>query len=169
MRLKGMRRNWRSGAAAVEFALMMPLIAFVIFATADYGNALQQAIRLEFAARAGAQVALTAPGDAAGIRAAVMANLGGLSLSNGTGCGGTNQSTGDVCVTTQRWCQCNPGTTAAITPTAAVACDTEDSNTPPCGTTPVAGFVSISVERPYSRFFLIPPRTLRGNVELRYL
>lgn len=159
----------RSGAAALEFALVLPVITFVMFATADYGNALQQIIRLEFAARAGGQVALTSPTDTTSITDAVMANLRGLRLSNGSGCGGTSASTGDVCVRVQTWCQCNPANTSAISPSSSVPCDSGDTGTSPCGTTPLAGFSSISVERPSGLFFMIPSRTLRGNVEIRYL
>lgn len=156
----------RRGVSALEFVLVMPLLAFIMFAVADYGNALQQILRLESAARAGAQVALTAPGNTDGIRAAVLNNLSGWSAapncSNGVGNG--------VCVTTRTWCQCSPATTANINPANAVSCDSGDTTTPVCTTqNPLSQFVSITVTRPYAWLQIVPFETLRGNVELRVL
>lgn len=62
-----LRQPWcRRGAAAIEFVLVVPLLFFIILATVDLGNAAQQSIRLETAARAGAIFAFTFPPDGTG-------------------------------------------------------------------------------------------------------
>ena len=73
MRTAGPLLGRRRGSAALEFALLAPVFALVAIAAYDFGNALQTSMRLERAARAGAQFALVQPGDAAGIRAAAIA------------------------------------------------------------------------------------------------
>ncbi len=159
------RRRDRA-VSALEFALVTPVVLLIMMGIADYGNALQQSLRLEAAARAGAQVALTQPGDtrttpndpsAALVRTAVLSSLAGWavapSCTNGAGTG--------VCVSYVSWCQC-PG---AVSPTSPTAHDCS-SDTPPCDET-AQRFASISVTRNYSPLLLVPVRTLRGNVEVR--
>lgn len=51
----------RRGVSALEFALLLPVIITVLVGAFDLGNAFQQSIRLEAAARAGAQAAFTSP------------------------------------------------------------------------------------------------------------
>ena len=48
----------RRGAAAVEFALLLPVIVVGLTSVADYGRAIFQKIEMESAARAGAQMAI---------------------------------------------------------------------------------------------------------------
>jgi Flp pilus assembly protein TadG len=62
----------RRGAAALEFVIVMPILALIMVTAADLGNAAQQSIRLETAARAGAQYAFSFPTDVAGIRRQVL-------------------------------------------------------------------------------------------------
>lgn len=148
-----LRRLWRgrgTGVSALEFALSAPLVFFVMIGIADFGNALQQSIRLEGAARAGAQVALASPYDSAAIRAASMANLAGWRLvSEG----------GDVTFASQNWCQC---ATDPISPANGFSCTNYQGN---C--TDVAHLASVTLSRPYHALLLVPVTTLRGNVELR--
>jgi Flp pilus assembly protein TadG len=61
----------RHGTSAVEFCVVAPLVLMAFALVADLGNAVQQSLRLETAARAGAQYALTFPTDAAAIQAEV--------------------------------------------------------------------------------------------------
>lgn len=83
------RRRDRA-VSALEFALVTPVVLLIMMGIADYGNALQQSLRLETAARAGAQVALTQPGDtrttandpsAALVRTAVLNSLAGWAVA----------------------------------------------------------------------------------------
>jgi Flp pilus assembly protein TadG len=86
----------RRGVAALEFALVVPVLILLLLATVDYGRAISQNIRLSNAVRAGAQYALSFPDDVAGINARVTAALGGWT---------------DVSVATE--CQCAGGSASA--------------------------------------------------------
>lgn len=166
-----MRRKhptWRCdrGVSALEFALVTPIVLFIMMAVADFGNALQQAVRLEDAARAGAQVAFTHPGDtqfnsndpnATLVRNTVLANLSGWpaapSCTGGVGAG--------VCVTYRSWCQCPQSGNAAGT-SYAYDCS---ADSPPCEN--FERYASVTVTRNYAPLLLVPTSTLRGNVEIR--
>jgi Flp pilus assembly protein TadG len=54
------------GAAAVEFALVLPLLLILIFGLIDFGRALNEQIVLTQAAREGARVAALGGADAVG-------------------------------------------------------------------------------------------------------
>lgn len=166
MRLPRFLARRDRGVSALEFALVMPLVMLIMVAVADFGNALQQAIRLESAARAGAQVAFTHPGDtqynnndpnATLVTNTVLASLSGWpqaqSCTNGEGNG--------VCVTYVSWCQC-PQTGGAAGTSFAYDCS---SNTPPCED--FERYASVTVTRNYSPLLVVPISTLRGNVEIR--
>ncbi len=61
------QRRWRSnerpdrGAAAVEFALVLPLVLFILFGVVDFGRAYMAQIALTQAAREGVRVAALDP------------------------------------------------------------------------------------------------------------
>lgn len=65
----------RAGIAAVEFAIIAPVLITLVGAAVDLGTGIERAIRLENAARAGAQYATRTPSDTAGARAAALATL----------------------------------------------------------------------------------------------
>ena len=67
----------RRGVSALEAALLTPLLLLVLLGAYDIGNALQQSIRLESAARAGAQYAFVNPRDTTRIKQIVRDNLPG--------------------------------------------------------------------------------------------
>ncbi|WP_198369960.1 TadE/TadG family type IV pilus assembly protein [Roseomonas rosulenta] len=150
---RGHRRR-DSGASALEFALVSPLLIFVMLAVADFGNALQQSIRLEAAVRAGAQTVLGGTYNETRIRNVVSANLTDWRLT-------TDTPSGNVTLTTSLVCRC-PGTNGTV-----FDCTTGD----PVATCGAPGdfneYVSITATRPYARLFVFPSSTLRGNVELR--
>ncbi len=159
MRLPHLLRRRDRGAAALEFVLVMPLLASLMFVAADFGSAMQQAIRLESAARAGAQVALARAASVNEINAAVRASLRGW--QEGTNCGNTGGVTENgYCLSTAVWCQCS---TSAVAPASAVDC-----NEPPTGCT-LQQYVSVGVRRPYRAILVVPVTVLTGNVELRLL
>ncbi|MBX9698960.1 MAG: pilus assembly protein [Acetobacteraceae bacterium] len=63
----------RRGSAAMEFALLAPIFGLIAIGAYDFGNAVQTSMRLERAARAGAQFALVHPRNLEGIATAARA------------------------------------------------------------------------------------------------
>lgn len=139
--LKGCRR----GVSLTEFALIAPVLCLLVMGSFDVGNAIQQSLKLEAAARAGAQYAFSRPADGAGIADAIRANLPGWS---------------DITVPAPVMaCRCDDG--------AAVPCS---GGTCAAGTP--AMYLSIRVTRPFSASTplaaaVLPAQTLAGHVELR--
>ena len=103
----------------------------------DWGLAIEARLRLQTAARAGAQYALTAPTDNAGIGAAIRAAAPDFSSL-------TTNSTGI-------WCEC--GSTA-------MAC------TNSC-LTGMQRFLRVDVTAPYTPFTPAGPTSIAANVTLR--
>jgi hypothetical protein len=73
MRGWSLPRLGRRGIAAAEFAVAAPVLLLAILAAHDVANQMQTSIRLERAARAGAQQAAADASDLAAIRARVIA------------------------------------------------------------------------------------------------
>ncbi|MFC0408551.1 TadE/TadG family type IV pilus assembly protein [Roseomonas elaeocarpi] len=73
------RRIGRRGIAAVEFALVAPVMILLLLGGFDLANAFAQSMRLQSAAQAGAQYAAAYPTADSDIVAAVRANLAGWS------------------------------------------------------------------------------------------
>ncbi|WP_437171125.1 TadE/TadG family type IV pilus assembly protein [Falsiroseomonas sp. E2-1-a4] len=67
--------------AAVEFAIIAPVLITLLAGAANIGFAADHGIRLANAARAGAQYATVLPGDAAGAQSAAQAILPGASVT----------------------------------------------------------------------------------------
>jgi Flp pilus assembly protein TadG len=70
--LKRFRRTGRprdEGAAAVEFALVMPLLVLLIFGIIEFGGAYNAYITVTHAAREGARMAAVGQFDAAAVKA----------------------------------------------------------------------------------------------------
>jgi Flp pilus assembly protein TadG len=138
----------RKGVSTLEFGLVAPVLILVLLGVFDLGNALQQSIRLESAARAGAQYAFAYPGDEAGIAAAVRANLTGWSNV--------------VVQRPVRVCKCADGT--------GVDCST---GTCDGGATLPITYISVTVTRPFvgisplTASIFSSLTTLTGNVEIR--
>ena len=82
MRIRRNSRRWRRGSSAIEFALLAPFFALIAIGAYDLGNAVQASMRLERAARAGAQYALVYPRDLSGIQSAVRAAWPALGAAN---------------------------------------------------------------------------------------
>jgi Flp pilus assembly protein TadG len=153
-RIRGIPARWRRGASALEFALAAPIVTFITFAVLDYGNALQQIIRLEAAARAGAAVAFASPSNTAEIRTAVRTSLQYWPLA-------TDNPAGNVSVAVDNTCRCPLPSTTTFN------CTTGDPQNACGGTGDFRQYVSVSVTRPFSAVFIVPQTTVRGNVELR--
>jgi Flp pilus assembly protein TadG len=130
-------RRRRAGTASIELALLAPVLAAVMVGTFDWGLAIEQRIRLQTAARAGAQQALRTPGDAAMISAAVRAAAPDFEA---------------LAVTPSPvWCECS----AVVT-----ACTTN------CGAD-LSRFVRVSVSHPFSPITPAGPTSVSANVTLR--
>ncbi|MDJ0391285.1 pilus assembly protein [Roseomonas sp. E05] len=138
-------RACRRGVSALEFALVAPVLALMALGGFDLGNAVLQNLRLEAAARAGAQYAFTRPTDGAGITAAIRANLPGWA----------DITVPDPVVA----CRCEDGSTVSCTGGS-------------CGTAAPAMYVSIEVNRPFIASTpltaaVFPSTVLHGHAELR--
>ncbi|WP_458094601.1 TadE/TadG family type IV pilus assembly protein [Roseomonas sp. WA12] len=140
----------RSGIAASEFALALPVLTLMLFSLYDVSNALWRRTRLEMAARAGAQYAFSRPQDSAGIASVVRGQLAGWT---------------DITVAPATMsCKCDNGTAAD--------CTTGLCQSGAVVNAPI-GYVSITVTQPYRyaspiTAALFPSlATLRGNAELR--
>ncbi|GIX10925.1 TadE/TadG family type IV pilus assembly protein [Elioraea sp.] len=140
-RLFGCRR----GVAAAEFAVIAPVMVLLLAGLVDLAGALQQTIRLESAARAGAQYAMSFPSDTAGITAATTSALG--------------SADGTVSVV-PAYCACPGGGTGVV------ACEGT-----PCNGAPSAVYVEISVTRAYTAIIgiggFVLPSTLSGTAVAR--
>ena len=92
-------RFWSDrGAAAVETAIVLPVLLFVIFGVIDFGRMLNAQLQLTQAAREGARaVVLHQPADT---RVQQAVNLTGVATSVSDPCGSSPAVTDDVTVTT---------------------------------------------------------------------
>ena len=64
------------GTSLVEFALVLPLLAFLIIAMVDFGRGMAISMTLESAARSGAEYGGLFPQDTAGVTTAITEALG---------------------------------------------------------------------------------------------
>jgi len=137
----------RRGASAAEFGIIAPAMVLLLAGIADIGAAMQQAIRLENAARAGAQFAMSFPTDQAGIATATGAALG-------------TAGAGATVVASAPFCAC-PGAG-----TSTVSCEGT-----PCAGEPAGTYVTVTVTRPFSAIVgvggFVLPSTLRGDAVTR--
>ena len=129
----------RRGVAALEFAVVLPVLAATLMSVIDLGRAVEQTLRLEAAARVGAQYAMFMPTDQAGIVAAARGALGGWANA--------------VVLPAAMTCAC-PGTgaMACTSTTCAVALER---------------YVSITVTRAFNSLLIANLTTLQGNMTLR--
>jgi Flp pilus assembly protein TadG len=150
--LSGLVRAARDarGVAASELAVLLPVLVLIFFSAYDFSNATAITLRLEGAARSGAQYAFANPTDTSGIIQKVQAGLNGMS---------------NVTIPTPAMvCKCDNG--------AAVDCSTGSCLLAGVTLSPLA-YVSVTATRPYQ--FLSPASavlypnlaTLRGNVTIR--
>src|SRR5215469_5880952 len=73
--------NSDRGAAAVEFALLLPLLLLIVFGIVDFGRAINAQITITQAAREGAR-ALALPGGSGSYQTRAQAAANGLSLTS---------------------------------------------------------------------------------------
>ncbi|MEG3617950.1 TadE/TadG family type IV pilus assembly protein [Magnetovibrio sp. PR-2] len=101
------------GAAAVEFALISPIVAIVILGVADFGFLTLKTTQVSSATRAGIQFVMTDPDDYAANITTVVTNSTNLDADNMT-------------VTTSEGCRCLGSSTAVD-----CSADNCSGNTPP--------------------------------------
>lgn len=101
-------RNWRKdrerGAAAVEFALVLPLLLLLVFGIIDAGRMLNMQIALTQAAREGVRVAALggSAGDAIARAEAAMFPVTGATASLTTACPAVPTPTNDAVLNVAR-------------------------------------------------------------------
>ena len=140
------RRFWeaREGNFLVEYALFLPVFMILLAIAFDFGMAVYDSMSLKEAARAGAQYAMKAPSDSAGLTAVV---------SNATGVNPAN-----LTITSNLSCQCANGTSVGCGTSCADGSATET-------------YVSVSVQEPYTTLLPYPaslaPLSLQGMASLR--
>jgi Flp pilus assembly protein TadG len=135
--MRALRHRRRAGTATVEFAIVAPVLLMIVLGLMDWGLALEQRLRLQTAVRAGAQFALTAPTDTAGITAAIRAaapDLASLS-ANSSGV----------------WCEC-AGTAMSCTGSCLPG---------------LQRFLRVDASHPYTPFTPTGPTNIAANVTLR--
>lgn len=112
--LRALPRRWvrsNDGAAAVEFALIAPLLVFSLLATVDLGLGVGERMALEHVLRTGAHVALQDPGEAAVTAAMQTTGAPNFPIDDGV----TVPAPGALAVSTNKFCACPdaPGTAVA--------------------------------------------------------
>jgi Flp pilus assembly protein TadG len=133
----------RAGAAMVEFALIAPVLISLLGGATDLGSAIALSLRVENAARTGAQYVTRMPSNAAGAQTTALNTLSGVS--------GAAVTVGAMV------CTCPPAGSA--TGGATVDC------TSTC-TTGMAQYVTVTATAPFTPIFpassLLPFDTLTG-------
>lgn len=111
-----MLRSWTSrwrrsedGVSAVEFALFAPVLFFALVASADLGLAEYQRMTIDHILRAGAQSAMTDPGQAQ-----VLSVVQNTASKNFTVATQPPISAAALTVDVQRFCACPATTTVAV-------------------------------------------------------
>lgn len=130
-------RRQERGAAALEFALIAPVLIFGALAAIDVGLSVHENFRIDSSLRAAAEISVDDPG--ASVVEATLNDMRGE----------------DVSWSAQRYCACPE------TPTTSVTCLTTCADDRPTGI-----FYQIAGELGYQGLFL-PQRTLRRELKVR--
>jgi Flp pilus assembly protein TadG len=86
------------GAAAVEFALLLPLLLLIVFGIIDFGRMLNAQITLTQAAREGARLEALGQANVASRTQAAATGLSGVTVSISSACAPGAGSTADAVV-----------------------------------------------------------------------
>ena len=119
------------GNVTVELALLLPIMLVVLAGLFQFGSSIFDSLKLESAARAGAQYAMIDPTNATEIQNTVLDAIGG--------------DTSDVQVTATHYCQC-PGSQTQVD-CAAANCT---------GGVAPHQFVAITADRPFTSILWLP-------------
>ena len=119
-------RNARSGAAAVEFALMAPFLLGLMIPLADVGAYVYSYMQIQLAAQAGAEYAARHGWDPTGIQNAVIAAAPSLNLqlvdNNFLAPGNSDVLPAPFTPANVQFCGCASGTTITQTPAPPATC-----------------------------------------------
>lgn len=113
-RLGGTLRVCQAGNAAIEFALILPIVVLLAFGAYDHGSAYIEGVRLTGAARAGAQQALYDPAvwdDTSGAERLALEEYVGHALTD------AQILALNVSAAANTFCGCSDGTTLACSGT----------------------------------------------------
>ena len=140
-----------SGAAAVEFALIAPIMLLMVLGVTELGKIVYYRSVLESAARAGTQ---------AGLRSSVTYTTAALVTAAQT----TMETAADLAIT-------NSGIGGTVTSTAAVACECSDSTSVTCVTgTCASGAVryiaTVTMTRTYTPLYNLTNLPFGYNIDL---
>ncbi len=145
IRVRGVRnrpgRDRRTGSALVEFALVAPVLLFLLAAVLDYSTLLRTATALANAARTGAQYGSRSPASAT--------DIGGIqtaAINSAPGIAG-------MTVTSARTCQCPGGS--------AVSC------TGSCGSSKMLIYVQVTARATAPTMFSYAPLGFSGAATAR--
>lgn len=132
-------RHARDGVAAVEFALIVPVMLIILMGLLDYAIAVFHKMELESAVRSGAQYALVQDSNSATIIGVVEAS--------------TNLEIANVTVTVTESCECSDGSAIACAGT--------------CLTDPVRHYTTVTANYIHTWFFLPGTQTLTQSITIR--
>ena len=128
----------KSGVSAVEFSLIAPTLVFAVFATVDLGLGFSDRMNIEHVLRAGAQSAVTDPGDAA-----VLTVMSGAATTNFSLAGSADPGPTPLTLSSVRFCACPES------PNTAVSCLTVCA-----GSEPTFIFYRLSAQKAYTPWLL---------------
>ena len=147
-------RRHDKGAAAVEFALMVPVLMLVSVGVADFALIMNENMVLSNAANAGAHYALADSSLTEAQIEAVVEEAGNFNAANLT-------------VTVNWRCECADGTVIACTGVSCTAAEDDSGE----GDMAKRQYVVVTVTESYSTLFSYPwlesPQTLTGYAEMR--
>ena len=114
------RRHSTAGAAAIELALLAPILMLLVLGAVELGRAINHKMQLASAARAGAAYALLSTFDATTDLSGVLSgncSTSGLPAIQVTMCSATNLTSSAVTAIPTRFCECDGtgGTLATCT------------------------------------------------------
>lgn len=138
------------GTSAVEFALIAPILIVALLASADLGGAVSLRMAMDHALRAGAQAAISDPGDAAVLDVLQATASTNMSL-------GANQT--DIGASTvfgaTRFCACPEATSVAV------ACSTICG-----GSNPTYIYYRLSADRDFTGW-IVPSIPMRPALQVQ--
>ena len=169
-RLGRAARRWMAeirGSAAVEFALVTPVLIGLLVPVIDFGTYIYDKMQLQLAVQAGAEYAARNGWDPTAIPNAIVAAVPSLHLTTANNVRPQPFDTAHV-----EFCGCASGTT--ITPAQCIDPNTNQRNTCPNSNPPVLVgiYMNLGVQMQYSSLITYPgisnPQTVSANAVFRF-
>lgn len=140
----------RRGVSAVEFALIAPILGFALLASTDLGLAVSERMAIHHVLRAGAQHAMSDPGEAA-----VLDVMHSAAEANFTVDDGTESSTAPLSLSAIRYAVCPEDPSFAVPPSTICA-----------GTKPTFIYYRLSGEKTFTGW-MMPAITFDRSVQVQ--